>query len=76
MEIMRTPQMIIISPKKCSQGKVLIICGPLEGKSFIFVYFFLMLLDIPTELLETITDGHCFQCARFAQIQQRDQSLK
>lgn len=64
---MRTPQMIIISPNKCPQGKVLIICGLLEGKSFIVVYFFLMLLDISTELLETITGGHCFQSARFAQ---------
>ena len=73
---MRTPQMIIISPNKCSQGKVLIICGLLKGKSFIFVYFFLMLLDIPTELLETITGGHCFQCARFTKLQQREQSLK
>lgn len=73
---MRTSQMIIISPDKRSQGKVLIMCGLLKGKSFVVVYFFLVLLDISTELLETITGGHCFQCARFGQIQRREQSFK
>lgn len=66
MKFMRTPQMIIMSPNERSQGKVLIICGLSEGKSLIFVDFFLMVLDIPTELLESIAGGHSFQCARFA----------
>ena len=65
---MRTPQMIIISPNERSQGKVLIVCGLSQGESLIFMYFFLMLLDIPTEPLESIAGGHSFQCARFAWI--------
>ncbi len=63
---MRTPQLVIISPNKCSQGKIMIICGLLKGKSFIIVNFFLILLNIPTELLEAITGGYCFQSACFA----------